>query len=195
MDARTGDVLWRYPLGASVRNSIAIEGGKVLAQDVHGQLVCRRCGNGNGKLEKGSGDRRCASAQRRACGLTGSGICRHGQDAVGILHRQPSVNGRNQSACGRRHCLRGCLGRRNLCPGCSQGGHSCGNMRQGCPCSRRWLFRATACMRPTFRATCMDLPVSEPTTDFLFFGCCGDDAPGFLRAGGCGPHACRFPWC
>ena len=38
MDARTGDVLWRCPLGASVRNSIAIEGRKVLAQDVHGQL-------------------------------------------------------------------------------------------------------------------------------------------------------------
>ena len=38
MDARTGDVLWRYPLGASVRNSIAIEGGKVLAQDMHRQL-------------------------------------------------------------------------------------------------------------------------------------------------------------
>ena len=38
MDARTGEVLWRCPLGASVRNSIAIEGGKVLAQDVHGQL-------------------------------------------------------------------------------------------------------------------------------------------------------------
>ena len=121
MDARTGEVLWRCPLGASVRNSIAIEGRKVLAQDVHGQLVCRRCGNGNGKLEKGSGDRRCASAQRRACGFAGSGISRHGQDAVGILHRQPSVNGRNQSACGKRHCLRGCLGRRNLCSGCSQG--------------------------------------------------------------------------
>lgn len=38
MDARTGEVLWRCPLGASVRNSIAIERGKVLAQDVHGQL-------------------------------------------------------------------------------------------------------------------------------------------------------------
>ncbi len=38
MDARTGEVKWRYRLAASVRNNIAIDAGKLFAQDVHGIL-------------------------------------------------------------------------------------------------------------------------------------------------------------
>lgn len=38
MDAVTGTIRWKYPVKASVRNSIAITDGKVFAQDVHGIL-------------------------------------------------------------------------------------------------------------------------------------------------------------
>lgn len=46
MDAVTGTVRWRYPVGASVRNSMAIEGGILFAQDVHGLLYALNAGTG-----------------------------------------------------------------------------------------------------------------------------------------------------
>lgn len=52
MDARSGNLLWKCPLGASIRNSIAIESGKVLAQDVHGQLYAIDAENGTISWQK-----------------------------------------------------------------------------------------------------------------------------------------------
>ncbi len=38
LDARTGELLWRYPTRNSIKNTIAIDGDTVLAQDVDGYL-------------------------------------------------------------------------------------------------------------------------------------------------------------
>lgn len=40
LDARSGDLCWKYATGGSVRSSIAVTDGQVLAQDVFGTLYC-----------------------------------------------------------------------------------------------------------------------------------------------------------
>lgn len=47
MEATTGRILWQRPLGASVRNSIAIDAGLVFAQDVLGILYAIRTTDGS----------------------------------------------------------------------------------------------------------------------------------------------------
>lgn len=52
LDGQTGDILWRYPVRNSIKNTIAIDGGKVYAQDAQGYLYALDAATGKLVWEK-----------------------------------------------------------------------------------------------------------------------------------------------
>lgn len=52
LNGQTGDILWRYPVRNSIKNTIAIDGGKVYAQDAEGYLYAVDAATGKLVWEK-----------------------------------------------------------------------------------------------------------------------------------------------
>lgn len=52
LDGRTGDILWKYPVRGSVKNSIAADSGLVFAQDIYGNLYAVNATDGKLVWEK-----------------------------------------------------------------------------------------------------------------------------------------------